>query len=885
MPQRVRHHNTLDLPQEHTVRRVRSVGLPVLLGIVCTILVSNRGLAQVTLDPIEELQPLSAAGSMTIDSLGLNTHLWAAIDGGEGPVNGGSFATLGIFAPQSNLLSNLGNEVVTYIDGRIAVQDRGGVTVNAAYGARIYQQEIDRVFGVHARYTGDNTRRNYFQQLGVGVETFGDIIDANANGYLPFGDKGHQYGTTGFVGLPIFGGNTLLLPQYNLEEQSMFGFDAEIGSRIPGLPRDLDARIWGGYYFFDSDNVSAINGIRGRVEARVNPQLLAHLTVTSDNRFDTHVMVGLIWDFTKILAAPKPPTVTNRAALGRLSRYNQNVMVAETSVYTPIPAIDPATGLPFRVMHVNSGATPGGDGTIEAPLNSVTQASTAAQSGDIVYLHRGSVFDGQSFVMKDNQRLLGEGGNYTINTQQLGNVPLPQATVGGARPLIRNSIGAAVTLANAVEVAGIGVETSTGAGFLADGVSGSVLMTDNTVDGSFRGLDLRNSSGMFTITDTTISNTTDDSIALEENTSAATFAFSGTTAVSNPGGIGLSIQGGEATITLADIDITNRNSTAIGIGRAGGTITFSNAITLDNPNGSLTEAIGIANGTGTVNFSDVTITDTNRVAPGLPQVIMGNNSNTTIFNSLDITTTNGGGISALNVGTVTINGGNVSAIGGAGVIFNGVSTLSAAFTSVSASGTTDGIHVINSSGNLSIIGDGATPGSGGTLNVTNSGIVLRNAENVLVNYMNITAGTFGLRSVNSDNVVLNGSTISGNSSSFVGARISNDDTENTGSPVVLSSNTINITGDNTFGIWATNNRSPQGSIRIDDHIIALTGINTTGIFIETIDTDPAASGPGDIVLLSLQNNTVTSTPSQEFIDSQTDSTIFGQILVNGLLVP
>ena len=263
---------------------------------------------------------------------------------------------------------------------------------------------------------------------------------------------------------------------------------------------------------------------------------------------------------------------------------------------------------------------------------------------------------------------------------------------------------------------------------------------------------------------------------------------------------------------------------------------------------------------------------------------MGNNSNTTIFDSLNITTTNGGGISALNVGTVTINGGSVSASGGAGVIFNGVNALSAMFRSVSASNTADGIHVINSNGNVNITGDGATPGSGGTLNVTDTGIAVRAAQNVLFNYMDITAGGFGLRSHNSDNVVLNSSTITGNSLGFVGVRVTNDNTENIGSPVVLSSNTINITGDDTFGIWATNNASPQGSIRIDDHSISLTGNNTTGIFIQTIGTGPA-SGPGDIVLLSLQNNSVISTPGLEFTDSQTDSTIFGQILVNGLLVP
>lgn len=838
--------------------------------------------SQAQFEPLED-QPLSNAGGMMVDTFGMNTHLWAAFDGGEGPWNDGSYGTFGIFSPQNNLQSNFGNEILTYIDGRIGIQNDGGVIANASYGARLYRQDMDRVFGVAARYTADNTRRNFFQQFSVGVETFGAVIDANANGYLPFGDKGHQYGTTGFVGLPIFGGNTLLLPQYNLEEQSMFGFDAEVGTRIPGIPEDLNARIWGGYYWFNSDDVAEINGFRARIEAEVLPQVTLHITGTHDNRFDTHVMAGVIWEFTKTLSQPDN-SPDQRDALGRLSRFNHQVMVAETAVYTPIPAIDATTGQPFNIIHVSSNAQPGGDGTIEQPLNSLGAASSQSGSGDIVFLHGGSVFDGSSFAMTDNQRLWGEGGNYTVNTRQMGRTPLPRATNSNLPSIIRNSVGAGVTLANNVEVLGIQVENSGGAGFLADGVTGAVRIASPTVDGSFRGIEIRNSTGTFDIENATVANTTDDGIVLEENTSAATINFTGTTSVDNSDGISLSIQGGAATINFADVSLTNRNSTAIGLGRAGGTVTFANPFTIDNPNGSLTEAIGVANGTGTVNFPAVTITDTNRVATGLPQVILGNNSNTTIFDSLDITTTNGGGISALNVGTVTVNGGRVTSNGGAGVVFNGVETLTATFDSVSTVNATNGITVINSDGSMVVRGDGSTPGSGGTLNVSGIGIRLLNSQSTQFNYMDITAGTRGLDSFNSDDVVLNSSRITGTADGFVGININNDDSFKTGSPVVLSANSITTSGANAFGIQMTNNQSPQGSLRVDDHVINMTGANSTGISISVLDTAPE-SGPGDIVLLSLQDNIVTSTPGQEFIQSQMSATIFGQILVNGVLVP
>src|SRR4029079_16977017 len=68
-------------------------------------------------------------------------------------------------------------------------------------------------------------------------------------------------------------------------------------------------------------------------------------------------------------------------------------------------------GSALRVVHVDSNAPAGGHGTVENPFNELNQAGGGgSQAGDIILAHSQSTL-GTSIVLKDNQRLLGEGNN------------------------------------------------------------------------------------------------------------------------------------------------------------------------------------------------------------------------------------------------------------------------------------------------------------------------------------------------------------------------------------------------------------------------------------------------------------------------------------------
>ena len=81
-----------------------------------------------------------------------------------------------------------------------------------------------------------------------------------------------------------------------------------------------------------------------------------------------------------------------------------------------------------------------------------------SQKGDIIFAHSTSVFSGESSViLKDNQRLLGEGNGLvqTVATKQKGTINIPESSPGAralARPQINGFTGDAITLANGNEV-------------------------------------------------------------------------------------------------------------------------------------------------------------------------------------------------------------------------------------------------------------------------------------------------------------------------------------------------------------------------------------------------------------------------------------------------
>ena len=87
-----------------------------------------------------------------------------------------------------------------------------------------------RVFGT----TADGTRDQYFQQVGLSLETYGKWVDFRTNFYLPVGQTTQQSSSAMVAGSAQYVGENLIYNQLNTYLAAMKGLDMEVGFLLPG---------------------------------------------------------------------------------------------------------------------------------------------------------------------------------------------------------------------------------------------------------------------------------------------------------------------------------------------------------------------------------------------------------------------------------------------------------------------------------------------------------------------------------------------------------------------------------------------------------------------------------------------------------------------------
>lgn len=333
-------------------------------------------------------------------------------------------------------------EYVVFIDARgVNFDARDRWEWNAGGGLRTILPRSDWVFGVNSFFDWRDTGPSIFRQVGLGFEGLGPVLDTRANIYFPVGSTRNAIG----IGNPAFVGTTIALDR--TFENAMFGYDLEIGAPIPGLDC-WGARAFLGYYHYDNNGAPSIDGIRGRFEAQLNNNVTAHFAIQNDQVFNTTVTGGLAlhWGGRR----------SGGACRSVVERLNQRVVRDPNIVVTRSiereAAIDPNTGRPIEVRHVNSNAAAGGDGTFERPYQTLAQLQAGSPTNSILFAHLDSVFNNQGIVLKNAQRFLGDGTLHTFaSTQGTFFVPVSNA---GNKPQIIMSPSQGVVLANDNEVSG-----------------------------------------------------------------------------------------------------------------------------------------------------------------------------------------------------------------------------------------------------------------------------------------------------------------------------------------------------------------------------------------------------------------------------------------------
>ena len=348
-------------------------------------------------------------------------------------------------------------------------------------GARYYMPMIGKVVGVNAYYDNSSSGNFTYNQFGFGFDVFSDYFDLRGNVYIPLGSNRNTLAS--FSTLGGFSGFNITQSRTDVIEAAPGGGDIEVGVTLP-MPERVVSRAYLGYYNYQGQGTPQINGVRGRLEASVLDFLTIDATVQNDrvNGWTAYAGLGIRFGGPSTRETGEVALCDRRA--DRIER-SPVTPVSTTVRSLTAPAINTATGLPLTIIHVNSSALPGGDGTFAAPFRTLAEAQAAGGGKDIIYVHAGSTLFETGFTLQNNQRLLGEGGAYPIQLQGFGTILLPPATSGGSIPIIRVPLnGTGVTLAQNNEVAGFRFQGTTETiGIAATGSVGFFNLHNNSFDG------------------------------------------------------------------------------------------------------------------------------------------------------------------------------------------------------------------------------------------------------------------------------------------------------------------------------------------------------------------------------------------------------------------
>ncbi len=368
-----------------------------------------------------------------------------------------------------------------FVDLRGHVFNDGKLAGNIGIGERTLVPSISHIIGTYLYY---DVRQDYHQltaqQLSPGVEILGKRMEYRLNAYFPVGDqKGRKYDPQFYT----FRKNSIL--SKFKQKYVMRGVDAEIGGHLnQSFKYDLYAAA--GPYYFNSPYASTWGG-KTRLLGRYKEIVSLQASYSYDHLFHSVFQGEIGFHFPL------------GGKLKRKGGFKTNGLLLSRAVFSPtrleIPvvktlrvhekAINPATGEPWVVWFVDN--TSNSLGTFESPFPTLFQAQSASNPSDIIYVFpgNGTATPGMEggIILQNNQLLLGAGISHSIATTK-GNITI--SAMANSNPLITNTAGSVVTLANGNQVSGFNIQALQAGSIGIDGTSGinGATINNNNIFGS-----------------------------------------------------------------------------------------------------------------------------------------------------------------------------------------------------------------------------------------------------------------------------------------------------------------------------------------------------------------------------------------------------------------
>ncbi len=512
--------------------------------------------------------------------------------------------------------SNVGAVRKQFIGGSLL-----GVGVYWDYDGDQNQYSSTPILGTPYSFAGGQS----YNQVGVSGEWLTDYGNLRSNGYIPVGTTAQLTGP--------FVGNSVLCQ--NGVNAALGGADLEVGAYIPGLSDWAGMMSVGGYAYGNTrytfqDGTAAVpwfGGVYTRLDMTFIKNWDFSLQYNNDSYFDSTGFARL----TYRMGGSRRRNVPDQVEQPMMR--NEHIVRARQ---TPEVAINPETGDPWKVFHVDNTAAVGGNGTAETPFTTLTQAETAAVAAyDIVYVHVGNSpatpyitpVAGYTF-QNQNQYLIGEGSSYQIPTVNCGPEALFVGANNGLYPVITNPIGEAIavtqpgSVVSHLQITGSPIGITDGTGLAAPGVA---TISDVIIAGgagmSQRGVLISNanSTGTFNFDRLQLVNLDNDGLVLAAaggNVNVTNSTFTNTV------GTAMLVSGAGARATVATSAINGTTGTGILASGSGSGVILTSS-TISNTTGDAIVAAGLAS---TITATDFTITKTTAsalVASGSGSTITG----------------------------------------------------------------------------------------------------------------------------------------------------------------------------------------------------------------------------------------------------------------------
>ena len=307
-----------------------------------------------------------------------------------------------------------------------------------------------------------------------------------------------------------------------------------------------------------------------------------------------------------------------------------------------------------------------GLGTIALPAAMTGSSLPVLQSasGTAVVLASNTIFSGFTISSPSANGIYGNG----VSNAMIANVTVNHAGTDGiqlansSNTILLNNVNVNNSTGDGLAILG-GSANITFAGQLASN-SGHDLNISNTTGGTLnmdnalftgsgsQGILLQNNTGTVDFNNLTVSNTAGRAIDIEGG--AGTVQFGGTTTVSGAAGTSVNIENllSTGTVTFDNLAINNRQGVGLSVDGSAGTVTVNGTTTITNQGAATASALSITNSSAAVTFNGaVDVVN----ATGNPGINLQNNSGTTTFSLLNVSSANGTGLYANNGGTLDIS--------------------------------------------------------------------------------------------------------------------------------------------------------------------------------------------------------------------------------------